>query len=252
MKAKIKDIITFSFIGVTAYMFTAITHEVIGHSGTCLILGDKIILLTSVYFRSDPANFLIDLGGPLSNLLFGVLIFYILKRRQDLSVLTRLLFLLTMSYNFCLFSGTILQSSFSKTSDWTYALEQLDIGMFEKVILIPTAITAYYYSIKLIKEQFIKINLYFAEFPLRKSIYYSYFAAAIAAMVAGLFFAPARVSAAQEGLLEMTASLPILFIVPGDRIKVEVHETESRLHFNIIVFILFIVFCLTLGKGFNF
>ena len=250
MKTKIKNIITFSLIGATAYMFTDIIHEVIGHSGTCLMLGDKITLLTSVYFRSVPGNFIIDLGGPLFNLLFGILIFYILKRRKDLSVLTRLLFLLTMSYNFYLFSGTILQSSFSKTGDWAYTMKQLNIGMFGKALLILAGITAYYISIKQIKAQFIKINLYFAEFPLRQSIYYSYFAAAIVAVIAGLFFAPARATAAREGLLEMIASLPILFIGSRDRIKVEAYETKSRHNFNIIIFILFIVFCLTLGQGF--
>ena len=250
MNAKIKNIITFSLIGVSAFMFTDIIHEVIGHSGTSLMLGNKITLLTSVYFRSVPGNFIIDLGGPLSNLLFGILIFYILKRNKDLSVLYRLLFLLTMSYNFYWFSGTILQSSFSKMGDWTYTINQLNIGMFGKALLILSSITAYYFSIKLIKAQFIKIKLYFSEFPLRQSIYYSYFAAVIAAVIAGLFFAPARATAAREGALEMIASLPILFIVSRDRIKVDAYETKSRLSFNIIIFILFIVFCLTLGQGF--
>ena len=251
MNLKFNNIITFCLIGIAAYMATDIIHEVIGHSGTCLLIGQKIKLLTSVYFKSKPGSVLTDLGGPVSNLLFGFLIIYILQKKQNFSVTFRLLLTLIMIYNFYWFSGTILQSSFSKIGDFTYALRQLNIGIFGKFILIIGGLTSYYFTIRLNITQFNKINLIFPKFPLRQFVYYSYIAAAVSATIAGLFFLPERIMAAHEGLLEMIASIPIIFIGSKDKIKIDAYNIQSKLiTFNLIVTILFVLFCFTLGKGF--
>ncbi len=231
-------------------MCADVVHEVVGHGGTCLILGQNIKLVTSVYFTSTPGNLMTDLGGPISNLFFGVLIFAVLTQRKDLSAVSWLLFFLTMSYNLFWFSGTILQSSFSKTGDWTYAITDLNIGMYEKPILIVAGITAYYFSIKLIGIHLKGSNSNRPTFPLRQSICCSYCAAGIAAVVAGLFFQPGRVHAAFEGLLEMIGSLPIVFIGFRQKAHSEVYDTKSGVALNVIISILFGVFCFTLGRGF--
>jgi hypothetical protein len=252
LKSKDKILITFSLLGVAAYIFTDIIHEVIGHSGTCLLIGQHITLLTSVYFRSFPGSVITDLGGPLSNLLFVFLIALILKYGKNLSLLTAFLLFLTMSYNCFWFSGTVLQSSFSKTGDWTYAVEKLNIGTLGKPILIFAGITAYYFSIKLVRIFITSISTRFPNFPLRPFIYYSYFAAAVAAIIAGLFFAPDRIHSAFEGLLEMIASLPILFIARDNSKKSDTFYNKSNPALDFAICILFIVFCLTLGHGFVF
>jgi hypothetical protein len=251
MNLKIKNIITFCLIGIAAYMLTDIIHEVIGHSGTCLVIGQKIKLLTSVYFKSKPGSVLTDLGGPVSNLLFGFLIFYFLKHDKNISITFRLLLTLAMFYNFYWFSGTILQSGFSRIGDFTYPVEELNVGMFGKFILLIGGFASYYFTIRLNRTQFNKINLSIPEFPLRKFVYYSYVAAAVSAIIAGLFFSSNRIMAAYEGLLEMIASLPIIFISSKDKIKIEVYSFKSMPNiFNFIVTVLFILFCFTLGRGF--
>lgn len=133
MEEKIKSIVTVSFIGIIAYMCTDVIHEVIGHSGTCLILGNKIDLLTSAFFKSSPGSFITDLGGPVSNLLFGVLTYFILKSVVNKSLLSSFFLLNLMSYNFFWFSGTILQSSFSKTGDWTYFMTVLKWALWQNL-----------------------------------------------------------------------------------------------------------------------
>ena len=240
---KIKHITTFCLIGIAAYMATDFIHEVIGHSGTCLIIGQKIKLLTSVYFRSIPGSVLTDLGGPISNLLFGFVIFFILKQKKDFSISIWLLLSLTMLYNFYWFSGTILQSSFSKTGDWTYAINQLNIGIFGKLLLIIVGSISYYFSIRVNRVHFNKTNIIFSEFPLKQFIYYSYFSAAVSATIAGLFFAPDSMIAAYKGLLEMMASLPIIFIISKNKIKIVGYKIKSpHITFNYIIIILFILF----------
>lgn len=233
-------------------MCVDILHEVVGHGGTCLLLGQNITLLTSVYFRSTPGSFITDLGGPLSNLFFGFMMFFILKQKNDLSILFTFFLMTVMFYNFFWFSGTVLQSSFSKNGDWTYALSKLNIGIYTKPVLVIAGIAAYYFAIKIIRTVLIKFTNQFPDFPLRQGVHYSYFAAALAAIIAGLFFAPERVAAAGEGLLEMIGSLPILFILPPNAQKNLSYIFRTNFTLLVIVFISFIVFCLILGKGIMF
>lgn len=250
MEAKTKEIITFSLIGIAAYIFADTIHEVIGHSLACLIIGQHITLLTSVYFRSTPGSVITDLGGPIANLIFGLLIFFVLKHRENMPILTMFLLLLLMAYNFFWFSGTILQSSFSKTGDWTYAIKELNIGSFGKPLLIIVGIDAYYLSIRLIGTHFKKFSSLYPGFPLKQSIFYSYIAAVAAAAIAGLFFSPDRIHAAFEGLLEMIGSIPILFMVSRKKVKLESLEIKPDMFLNATILVLFIIFCLTLGRGF--
>ncbi|MEO5943590.1 MAG: hypothetical protein ABIP30_07720 [Ferruginibacter sp.] len=246
---KFKQAITLSSIGVFAYMLADTFHEVLGHGGTCLLLGDKINLLTSVYFKSSSGSFITDIGGPISNLLFGLLLYLFVLMRKDLSALLAFLLFTLMSYNLFWFSGTILQSSFSKTGDWTYLIQQFNIGTFAKPLLIITGIVAYVFSIKLVTVILNKIRIHFPEFPLRQSILCSWFAAASAAVIAGLFFSNDRIHAAFEGLMEMIASLPIIFISIKEKIKFTNYKMRTYFIFNLSVFLLFIFFCFTLGRG---
>ena len=246
---KVKWIITISSIGVAAYILADIFHEVVGHGGTCLIIGNKVDLMTSVYFKSNPGSFLTDIGGPIANLLFGFLIHTFLKKRKSLSLLSTLFLLNIMAYNLFWFSGTILQSGLSKAGDWTYAIKELNVGALGKPVLVIAGVIAYLLSIKIIKSHVNRVGLIFAEFPLRQSVVSSYFSAAIAAIITGLFFKYDRTHAALEGFLEMLGSLPIIFIIPGIQTKVNNYELRASPIVTVSVFILFITFCFTLGRG---
>jgi len=157
--------------------------------------------------------------------------------------------IITMAFNLFWFSGTILQSSFSKHGDWTYFILQMNFGSAGKPVLVIAGIAAYYFSIKLLGIQILKFKSETPEFPLRKSIHYSYIAAAVAAIVAGLFFAPDRIHAAFEGLLEMIGSLPLLFM----KFDKSAENTELKIGtfttMNLVVSIIIVLFCLTLGRG---
>lgn len=246
---KVNWIITLSSVGVAAYIIADIFHEVIGHGGTCLIIGNKIDLITSVYFKSNPGSFLTDIGGPITNLLFGLLIHTFLKNRKSLTLLSDLFLLNLMAYNLFWFSGTLLQSGLSKTGDWTYAIKELKIGALGKPVLVIFGALAYLLSIKIIRLHVNRIGTSFADFPLKQSIVYSYFAAAIAAIITGLFFKYDRTHAALEGFLEILGSLPIIFIIPDIQTKGYNYELRASPIIPISAFIFFIAFCFTLGRG---
>lgn len=237
-------------IGITAYWCTDIIHEVIGHSSAALLAGYHITLLTSVYFKSEPINFVIGLSGPMANLIFGLVLFMFLKYKHIASPLTRYLICTVMAYNFFWFSGTILASAFSQTGDWTYAFARLNTGALDKPLLVFSGILAYIFSIRFVANQLLILKFDFSGLNLKQSVYYAYFLAILAAVTAGLLYAPDRIAASKEGLLEMMASVPVLFIVrkinydPEQGIKVN----SNRL-FYLAACIAFILFCMTLGKG---
>ncbi|MEZ4792178.1 MAG: hypothetical protein R2783_01485 [Gelidibacter sp.] len=250
MNEKANNIITSSLIGITAYMCTDILHEVIGHGSAALIAGYDIMLLTSVYFKSNPINFIIGLCGPISNLFFGLLLFVILGLKTLNSSLFKLLLTTIMAYNLFWFSGTLVQSGFDQIGDWTYAIEHLHIGTFARPLLIVVGITAYLVSIKLVANRLYNLNFSFAKISLKQSILYAYFFGVLAAMVAGLFYGPDRIAALKEGLLEMIASFPILFIVTrtnGGKKQAITVKTNWVFYFSVCV--AYILFCFTLGKG---
>jgi hypothetical protein len=246
---KIQNKITFSFIGITAYIFTDVVHEVMGHTGTAFVLGIHTTLLTSVYYRSNPGNFIVSLGGPTANLILAALLFFILRRKTNLSFHTSLFLLIALSYNLFWFSGTLLDSSFNRMGDWSYAVKMLNIGTFGKPLLILAGIIAYIVSFRIIRPHVAKMKERFPGYPLKHGIYFSYYAAVIAAVAAGLLFAPGRMHAALEGLLEMIASLPILFLRTKQDVKINHAIKRPPLVFYGMVGILFAVFCLTMGHG---
>ncbi len=225
-------------------------HELIGHSSAALLAGYDITLLTSVYFKSNPINFIIGICGPISNLFFGILLFTILKYATIKSALTRLLLTTIMAYNLFWFSGTMVQSGFSEIGDWTYAVTQLNIGTLDKPLLLLAGIVSYLFSIKIVANRISILNFNFSEITLKQSIYYAYFFSVSAAIGAGLFYVSDRIAASREGMLEMMASLPILFLVR--RINQETKQiikVDGNLIFYFFVCVAFILFCLTLGKG---
>jgi hypothetical protein len=239
MTKKNYTLFTLAMIGVLSYMIADIIHEVIGHGGTCLLMGNKINLLTATYFKSSPGNSIVDIGGPIVNLIFGGLAFVLLKKTS----LPKLLLFQVTAYNLFWFSGTLLNSAISKTGDWTFAVKEIGSGISEKFILIAAGLLFYALFIRI-------LNSYLRGTSLRKQdIIYSFLFAASAAFTTGLFFKIDRIPAAFDCLLEMAASLPILFLKASDKTNLTNDKYVNNIFFNFSVCVLFIAFCLTLGKG---
>ena len=237
---------TLAMMGVLSYMVADVIHEVIGHGGACLVTGNKIKLLTSAYFKSSPGNVIVDIGGPIANLIFGGLAFILLKK----TAIPKILLLQVIAYNLFWFSGTILHSAISKTGDWTFAIKEVSSGTSGKFILIVAGILFYILFIRILNYYLADANNKSQSNSLqRQNILYSFSFASIAAFATGLFFRPDRIHAAFECLLEMAASLPILFLRQPVKSNITNDKNTKSLFFNLIICAIFIFFCLTLGKG---
>lgn len=246
MTEKNHTLFTLAITGTLSYMIADIVHEVIGHGGTCLLIGNKINLLSSVYFKSSPGNYIVDIGGPIANLIFGGLALFLLKK----TTLPKLLLFQVAAYNLFWFSGTLLDSAVNKTGDWTFAMKEISSGTFDKFILITSGLLFYALFIRILNFHLAKtFNTNQHNSLSKQDIIYSFCFAALAAFTAGLFFKSDRLYTALECVLEMTASLPILFIRVNSKTKLTNDKYAANNVFNFSVCLLFIIFCMTLGKG---
>jgi hypothetical protein len=67
------DLPTVIAVAALAICTTAVAHEAFGHGSVCLALGGHITLLTNAYFRCSAYSSLIDIGGPVGNLIIGLI-----------------------------------------------------------------------------------------------------------------------------------------------------------------------------------
>jgi hypothetical protein len=246
MNKQNKNLWYLAAIGILSYMVADIIHEVIGHGGTSLITGNKIELLTMVYFKSSPGNILVDIGGPIANLFFGGLSFYMLTK----SSFAQLFLFQITAYNLFWFSGTILHSAISQTGDCTFAMKELLSEPYSKILLISAGILFYMMILRILNYYLsLDTNEQQTEPLTKHNMLYSFIFAALGSFVAGLFYATDRLHSGLEGLLEMSASLPILFFKFRKKTIDKTYQFRLNYYVGLAVFILYIAFCLTLGKG---
>lgn len=246
------SVINYVVIGSVAYMAANIVHECLGHSVMCLLLGKKITLISSVYFRCNAANYLTGVGGPISNLIAGTLIYSVLQKMHDLPILSKWLLLNAMAYNLFWFSGTMLDSIINKYGDWSAAANKLNLDSHvTHWLLLLVSVLSYVVFCRMIRRC---LDHAFQTSPFSKKqlLLYPYLFAVVTAIGAGLLFAGDRINTAFGGALEMVSSLPLLFISFKPKTSSgAIHQTFRYLYVAGAL-ILFIVFCFTLGIGIHF
>jgi hypothetical protein len=92
------DLATVIAVGVLAATLVAVCHETLGHGLGCIVVGGRITLLTSIYFRCLGATALTDAAGPLGNFVGGIAAFALLSLRTS-GQTTRLLLILFGAFN---------------------------------------------------------------------------------------------------------------------------------------------------------
>jgi len=74
------DAATIGAISLVAMCLVTFDHEALGHGGTCLAAGGRILELTSAIFRCDLRSPWIAPAGPIANLVMGTLALALSRR----------------------------------------------------------------------------------------------------------------------------------------------------------------------------
>lgn len=115
------DLPTLIAIGVLAAMTASLSHELVGHGAACLATGGEIRLVSTILFRCDGASAVSNLGGPLGNLVWGLLALMLTASRIVAHRTGRLFLLTTAAFSLFWFFGQLAETVLGGSNDWIFA-----------------------------------------------------------------------------------------------------------------------------------
>jgi hypothetical protein len=242
------DPITVIAAGVLAATLAAVCHETLGHGLGCIVVGGRITLLTSIYFRCLGATALTDAAGPLGSFLAGMAAFAVLSLRSP-GRTTRLFLILFGAINlFWLFGQMVYCAALGK-DDWAFVALQMGWSWVWRPIAAAIGVAGYALALRQSTAALAKTGA-----PTRPAIRLAYIAAVASAVIAGLMWRPEPVRSAIEGFLAVgLAPLGLLIAVTRTgraQAAIAVHLPITRSWWWIAVGVMvFGVFLFTQGLG---
>ncbi len=248
--------------GVAAYMVANIVHEVFGHSLVCVATGARITVLTSVFFHSVPGSRMTDAGGPMANLLFGLLLWGWMRRGEPARQgppFTRFVLLMITVFNLAWVAGCFCQTGVSGHGDWGFVIERLHPAAFWRGSALITGVGLYWLALRTAVRG---LNLFVAaDEPDRgrrifRLVAWPYFAAGMAACLAATLDQAGMVAAVRGAAMETLAlNMPLLLVPLFMRRRPAFSQRDvidrSGAGLAVIAFA-FILFALSLGRGMRF
>jgi hypothetical protein len=149
MSSELKDnTLTIAALGLLAYASADIAHHVFGHGAACLLLGGRVISLSSVFVNCSLRGSAIDLAGPLANLVVGLLALLTLRIAKRASSETRLVCMLAAAFNLLWFSMQLAYSAATRVDDWAWAMHQWHVSEPVRYALIVSGALGYLLTVR--------------------------------------------------------------------------------------------------------
>jgi hypothetical protein len=122
----------------------------IRHGAACLILGGRIISLTSVFVNCSLTGATIDLAGPFANLIVGLVALLAVRFTTRASSAVRLFYILAAAFNLLWFSLQLVFSAARRIDDWACAMHQLHVTEPARYGLIAIGALGYLLTVRAI------------------------------------------------------------------------------------------------------
>jgi len=189
------DLATVIAVGILAATLAAVCHETLGHGLGCIVVGGRITLLTSIYFRCLGATALTDAAGPLGNFVGGIAAFALLSLRTS-GQTTRLFLILFGAFNLLWLFAQMTYCALLDNDDWHFVALHLGWSWVWRPIVAALGIAGYVLVVRRSTAALAKPGA-----PAHKAIRLAYIAAVASAVIAGLMWHPERIRSAIEGFL---------------------------------------------------
>ncbi|SMB99832.1 hypothetical protein SAMN00120144_2789 [Hymenobacter roseosalivarius DSM 11622] len=144
---------TVAAIGLVAYVSAAVAQHVVGHGGACVEVGGRVEVLTSVFAQCSCKNAVVDLAGPLANLLLGAVALGAARFIPRTAAATRLFLVLTAGFNLLYFAGQLLFDVATKTDDWAWPLRYYRVPEPLRYGLLAFGLAAYWLTMRMLSLQ---------------------------------------------------------------------------------------------------
>jgi len=147
------NIVTIIAIGLLAYASADISHHVFGHGAACLVLGGRIISLSSVFVNCSLHGAVIDLAGPFANLVVGLVAMLAARRATRVSSAPRLFYILVTAFNLLWFALQLVFSAATNTDDWAWGMDHFRGARLLQYCMVAVGALGYLLTIRVIAAQ---------------------------------------------------------------------------------------------------
>ena len=244
---------TIAAIGLLAMCLVTFDHEALGHGGVCLALHGHILALSSSVFRCDRFSGLIDAGGPVSNILCGLIALALRMVTPLRAVRLRLFLILVTGFSFFWEGGYLMHAMHRQDGDlYSFAHWWLgDMTVADRWIGAALGLALYLVSVRLTARALLAL---FAEPPKARFVArIVWLSAAAGSTLAALAYAGSVAGDLRDAVLEIAlASFPLLFIpLRAGRFAGDHPGAVIARSYPVIIFALavYAVFVATLGHG---
>lgn len=171
-------------VAMVAYAASSVVHELVGHGSGCLLTGVKPLLVTSILLQSAGGNRIVDVGGPLANILFGAGAFYWFQRQAKFTAFSYSLWLFA-ALNFLVAAGYPFYSGVSNWGDWASAIRELHPQYAWRAAISLAGILLYILVVRLLCRSLIKLVREggIGRSDVRRLIYPAYFTCGLLALL---------------------------------------------------------------------
>ena len=182
------DAPTLAAIGILAYVFADLLHEVGGHGLTCIATGAEPVLLTTLSFACSENGRLMVAAGTIANLVAGGLLALALRRLRGASVHLRYFLWLAMAFDLLNVGAYLVDSGATNTGDLAFVIRGLEPAGTWRIGLVVAGALAYYLGVLAVARG-MRAVLGGDASPGRvwRLVWIPYLAAGLAACAGGLF-----------------------------------------------------------------
>jgi len=154
-KSATHDWLTLAAIGIVACISADMVHEALGHGIAALLMGDRILSISTVAIQNASANRFVSAAGTSANCLVGAIALVLFCRADKLTSATYFLWIFSA---FNLFnSGYLVVSALLNNGDWANVIAGLAPPWAWRCLLGTTGAALYTLSVRLTARAMIRL-----------------------------------------------------------------------------------------------
>jgi hypothetical protein len=119
------DTLTITGIAVIAYILATVLHEGVGHGGACLLVGGKLLVISTVHMECSVDSRLVMAGGTLMNVIAGALAFALGRITSRAHPSLQYFLWISMTVNLFIAAGYFAFSGIGGFGDWALFIQGL-------------------------------------------------------------------------------------------------------------------------------
>jgi hypothetical protein len=196
------DALTACAISLISAILCNVLHEGLGHGAVDLLTGAQSGVISTVAWSSATNSRLVPAGGPLVNLVLGIVLWIALRAATRASMQLRYFLLTGMAFNLFACTGYFLFSGVTNFGDWAAVIAPMHPHWLWRTLLVVGGIASYYGAVLVVGIALVKyLGVPLSE-PRRltKLLYIPYFSAIFLLSAGGLMNPLERMSFFEAGL----------------------------------------------------